>query len=80
MFPNFGTTIWDMIYDPLDSFTKDNIRDEVQRVVSFDPRLIANDITVIEFEHGVQVSMNVTLKDTDETETLTLKFDRESAV
>jgi phage baseplate assembly protein W len=46
MMPNFGTSIPDMVFEPLDEDTIDRIEDELQLVFDYDPRvsLISLDI------------------------------------
>jgi len=39
MMPNFGTSIPDMVFEPLDEDTIDRIEDELQTVFDYDPRV-----------------------------------------
>ena len=40
MMPDFGTSIPDMVFEPLDDETVDTIEDELQTVFDYDPRVI----------------------------------------
>ena len=44
MRPNFGTTVYDILMNPLDEFVIEEIRDEVQRVIEKDPRVEIDEI------------------------------------
>jgi phage baseplate assembly protein W len=78
MTPNFGTLIWDIIYEPFTDAVKDLISDDVTKVVKYDPRLSVENIIVTEFVDGVMIDLTLKYVPTNEVDTLYLKFDRES--
>lgn len=55
--PDFGTNIWQYIFDPLDIDTKNAIIRDIESVVNYDPRVALDQIEVNEYEHGVQVDV-----------------------
>ena len=78
MNPNFGTSIWDMIFEPFTSEIKEALTDEVRVICSYDPRLVLEQVVVDEYEHGINLSIAVRFLATNEIDKMTLQFDRDS--
>jgi phage baseplate assembly protein W len=57
--PEFGTNIWQYIFDPLDDQTRQAILDDAQNVVAYDPRVVLDQLELDEYEHGIQVTLSV---------------------
>lgn len=76
MNPDFGTIIWGMLFEPLDEGTRDIIARDISRIVGYDPRLVANDVAVIEQDTGFLIQLTLTYIPNNQTETLSLAFDR----
>lgn len=76
MNPNFGTIIWNVIFEPFTNEIKQAITDDIRRVVKYDPRIAVNSVTVTEYEFGIQVELDLTYIPTNQTERLNLQFDQ----
>jgi len=76
MQPNFGTIIWDSLFEPLTERLKNAIVDDVTTIARYDPRLQVDQILVDQFEHGILIELRLHYTLTNETETLKLIFDR----
>jgi phage baseplate assembly protein W len=76
MNPDFGTIIWGMLFEPLDEGTRDIIARDISRIVGYDPRLVANDVAVIEQDTGFLIQLTLTYIPDNQTETLSMAFDR----
>mgnify|MGYP000266941412 CR=1 FL=1 len=76
MNPNFGTIIWDSLFEPFTPQLKTAIVDDVTRIARYDPRLKVDQILVDQFEHGLLIELRLEYVSTNETETLKLIFDR----
>lgn len=57
--PEFGTNIYDMLFDPLDEDTKNAIILDIENVINYDPRVVLDQIQLDEYEHGVNVLVSV---------------------
>ena len=57
--PEFGTNIWQYIFDPLDDQTRQAILDDAQNVIGYDPRVVLDQLELDEYEHGIQVTLSV---------------------
>ena len=78
MRPNFGTIIKSIVFEPLTPETQELIIDEVKRVVNSDPRVQMADMEIQEFNSGIQVAMTLNYVNTDLSEQLFIKFDRDT--
>ena len=74
--PSFGTGIWSYIFDPLDDQTRQAITDDVQAVIDYDPRVQLDQLTVDEYEHGIQVTIAVIYINYNIGEQMNLLFDQ----
>jgi len=73
--PEFGTIIWDAIFEPLTENLKQAIVQNVTRVVNYDPRVSVDNITVDAYESGIQVECDLTYLPYNISESLRMKFD-----
>lgn len=76
--PNFGTIIWDVLYDPLTDSLKEAIVKNVTDIVNYDPRIGVNRIIVDTYENGIQIECDLTYLSYSISETLQFKFDRDN--
>jgi len=76
--PEFGTIIWDMIYEPLDAQSKQAITDDITTIAATDPRLEVLSVTVSDFDHGLQIELNLRLIPLNQVGTMSLTFDTRS--
>lgn len=79
MNPNFGTVIWGLLFDPFTPDVEKTIIDDIKRIVGYDPRISVDQIELSEFNQGLQVLITVTYLTTNQTETLRVNFNRDSA-
>jgi len=78
--PNFGTIIWDMLFEPLTEQAKRLITNDVTDVANNDPRVRVNQTVVTQFEYGIQVELNLTYIPYNIQETLQFGFDRRNGI
>lgn len=78
MNPEFGTIIWDMLFDPLDENTKSTIMQDVRRIIGYDPRVAAENVVVTQYDHGLQIEVALLYISTNQRNLLTLQFDQQS--
>ena len=74
--PNFGTIIWNMLFEPLTIEVKAAIAADISSIVSYDPRLRTDNISISEYQHGLQIEVELTFIETDQRDRLNLQFDR----
>jgi phage baseplate assembly protein W len=78
--PEFGTIIWDVLFDPLTNGLKEAIVKNVTDIVNYDPRVNADRIIVDSYENGIQIECELTYLPYSISETLQLKFDRDNGL
>lgn len=78
MNPEFGTIIWNCLFEPFTVEMRDLIIKDVARIVNYDPRVKATQILVDEYDHGLQIEIDMEHITTNQQDSLTLQFDRES--
>lgn len=74
MNPNFGSIIWNMLYEPLNPETKAIIVEDVKKVISYDPRLQVDGVLINELDHGLQLQIDLTFLPDNYASRLTLDF------
>lgn len=73
--PEFGTIIWDILFDPLTDQTRNAIIQNVSRIINYDPRVQVNQITVDSYESGIIVECELVYLPYAITEKIRLDFD-----
>ena len=76
MNPQFGSIIWDMLFEPLTEDTKQIITGDITRIVGYDPRLAVQQVAVTEQDTGFLIEIIVSYIPTDQTDVIMLNFDR----
>lgn len=80
MNPDFGTIIWDSLFEPFTELLRNNIVEDVTRIANSDPRLTVESVLVDQYDNGLILEVRVMYANTNETETLKLTFDRNSSM
>lgn len=80
MNPEFGSVIWDLIFEPLTSDVKQLIASDIDRVVTSDPRVIPTLINIVEQDYGFLLELTLNYRGTDVSEDMILNFDKTSSL
>lgn len=80
MRPEFGSIIWDLLFEPFDQDLKDAVVADVQNVIDQEPRVTLRTVDVIEFEHGLRINISVIYNPLDVIGTFELEFDRRNQI
>ena len=73
--PEFGTMIYDAIFEPLTDILKDAIVEDITANLNADPRIAAQEIILTEEQHGISIQASVTYVPLNITEKLKFSFD-----
>jgi len=79
MNPDFGTIIWNVLFEPLTADIRTMIIDDVTRIVKYDPRLSVNSVILNEYGQGLQLDITLTYLTDNYTEKISMMFDRNNA-
>jgi len=77
MNPEFGTIIWDMLFEPLNEESKTTIIQDIKRIVANDPRIAAQNVIVTQYDRGLQIELDLIYIQTNQTDKLAMKFDQQ---
>lgn len=77
MNPEFGTIIWDMLFEPLNEETKTTIIQDIKRIVANDPRIAAQNVVVTQYDRGLQIELDLIYIQTNQTAKLAVQFDQQ---
>lgn len=73
--PQYGTVLWDFLFENQLEELQNNIRDEVQRVAGGDPRIQVTDIQSYPQENGILINLQVSTVNSTNAERLSIFFD-----
>ena len=76
--PDFGTIIYDAIFEPFTEALKDAIVEDVTANLNADPRLSTQEILVTEADKGIAIQATITYVPLNITEKLRFNFDENS--
>ena len=74
MKPNFGSIIHDLLMEPEDTITDDEIRDDITRICDKDPRVEVKDILIFTADHTVRAEVILKYVQTNNEDILFLEF------
>jgi|TARA_R100000081_G_C4794651_1_gene159977 phage baseplate assembly protein W len=78
--PEFGTIIWDVLFEPLTDSLKEAIIKNVTDIINYDPRVSVNNVTIDSFESGIQIECNLTYLPYNISESMRLTFDESAGL
>lgn len=76
MQPEFGTIIWDLLFEPLTEELKLAVTKNVEDIINYDPRVRADQIIVTAYESGLQIECSLTYMPYNISEKLQFRFDQ----
>jgi len=76
--PEFGTIIYDALFEPFTEALRDAILEDVTQNLNADPRISTEDITVTEADKGIAIQATITYVPLNITEKLRFGFDENS--
>lgn len=78
--PEFGTVIWDMLFEQFTEDVKRIIAKDVEDIVNYDPRLAVNEIQIDSTDQGIRIEASVTYIPFNINERMTFDFDKNNSV
>lgn len=76
MRPDFGSIIWDALFEQMTEDLRDAIVEDVVEIVNYDPRIIADKVLVDEYQNGILIELQIRYSNLNQTENLKLLFDQ----
>ena len=78
--PEFGTIIWDAIFEPFTDDLKSAIAKNVTDIVNYDPRVQVNNVQVSSYESGIQIELDLTYLPYNISESMRFSFDEKNGL
>jgi phage baseplate assembly protein W len=78
MRPEFGTSIWDLLFEPFGNEISSAIDQEVKQIVAHDPRVRLEKVNVSTYDNGINIAISLVFVPLNLGDVLYLKFDLEN--
>lgn len=78
MNPNFGTIIWNVMYEPFTDELKRVITSDITSIAGYDPRISIDNVIVTEYSTGLKIQIELRYLQTNQINLLNLQFDNQS--
>ena len=78
--PDFGTVIWDMLFEPFTPDVKEIIAKDVEAIVNYDPRIVVQEVQIDSTDQGMRIQVELIYRPFNITEKMTLNFDKNNKV
>jgi phage baseplate assembly protein W len=76
MNPNFGTIVWDLLFEPITEQLKEQIISNVNEIINYDPRLVAQNVIVTTYQSGIQVECILKYLPYNIQQSMQIRFDQ----
>lgn len=80
MRPEFGSIIWNLLFEPFDGTTREAIIADAQSIIAQEPRVELDKIDILEFEHGIRLNIAVFYVPFKTFGTFQIEFDRRNNI
>ena len=74
MNPNFGTIIWNVLFEPFTEDLKSVIVTDIKSIAVYDPRVSFDNIVITEYDQGIQIELQLRFVPTNQTNVMLLNF------
>ena len=78
--PEFGTVIWDMLFEPFTPDVKEIIAKDVETIVNYDPRISVQEVQIDSTDQGMRIQVELIYRPFNITEKMSLNFDKTNRV
>lgn len=80
MNPDFGTVIWDLLFEPFTEEVKKYITEDVEQIINYDPRIAINSVSIDSTDMGIRIEADITYLPFNINEQMTFNFDRDNRI
>lgn len=78
--PEFGTIIWDMLFENFTDEVKRLISEDVETIINYDPRIAINSIIVDATDQGIRIEADIVYIPFNINERMTFEFDKNNSI
>ena len=80
MNPDFGTVIWDLLFEQFTEEVKKLITADVDQIINYDPRIAINGVIIDSTDIGIRIEADITYIPFNINEKMSFNFDRENKI
>lgn len=80
MNPDFGTVIWDLLFEPFTEEVKRLITQDVEQIINYDPRIAINGVSIDATDMGIRIEADLTYLPFNINERMVFNFDKENNI
>ncbi len=80
MNPDFGTVIWDLLFEPFTEEVKNLITEDVEQIINYDPRIAINGVVIDSTDMGIRIEADITYLPFNINERMTFDFDKKNNI
>jgi phage baseplate assembly protein W len=80
MNPDFGTVIWDMLFEPFTEDVKEIITKDVEAIINHDPRISINSVLIDTTDMGIRIEADITYIPFNINERMVFDFDKKNNI
>jgi phage baseplate assembly protein W len=74
--PEFGTVIWDMLFEQFTEDVKNIIAKDVEDIINYDPRIAVNEVQIDSTDQGIRIQADIVYIPFNVNERMTFNFDK----
>jgi len=74
--PNYGSAVWNFLFDPNTVDVQNQLKNEIKRVASQDPRIILNNVNAFPKENGILVEIEMAVAPFNNASLLSIFFNQ----
>jgi phage baseplate assembly protein W len=74
--PDFGTVIWDMLFENFTEDVKQIIAKDVEAIINYDPRISVNTVTIDSTDQGIRIQADIVYIPFNVNERMSFDFDK----
>jgi len=78
--PNFGTVIWDMLFEQFTEDVKNIIAKDVETIINYDPRIVVNQVSIDSTDQGIRIEADIVYIPFNVNERMTFDFDKNNSI
>lgn len=78
--PEFGTVIWDMLFEQFTEDVKNIIAKDVEDIINYDPRIAVNEVQIDTTDQGIRIQADIVYIPFNVNERMTFNFDKANSV
>ena len=76
MNPGFGSIIWSLLMEPLTEEIRTILKEDIEAICNFDPRVVTTQLDVVEYDSGFLIEITLQLVGTNQSSNMRLTFDQ----